>query len=353
MAVAAVGGDVIQSFGWNGSGWVPACSAVASERQELRLATMNILADCFPWVVRLAIASEERFGALCKEIETLDATVLALNEVTANSLECLLSSPYVREQYYVTELPDNRKGTIQPHGCVILSKLPFVEAYRVQPEESLARAPIVGVFSVATRRVAVCALHTTAEQTPRNRAIRVTQIARANAFLISLHADGGHHIVGDLNLHYLCEDGVALESQLLDLWAETHFGSGGDQEAGFTFDAQTNTMIPRYIPAERRRMRLDRMLCSKGGCLVPDGPVRLWGDMAVDARRDVFLSDHYGLVVDLKVAPDGLHGDEEVEVVLKRNGQIEMEDSGFSVLRFAAALTYHVPWLTLRAAGLW
>jgi len=347
MAVAAVGGDAIQTFAWNGSAWVPACAAVAPECHELRLATMNILADCFPWYVCLAIASEERFGALCREIETLDATVLAMNEVTANSLEILLSSPFVRAQYYVTELPDNRNGTIQPHGCVILSKLPFAECYRAQPRA------IAGVFSVGGRRVAVCALHTTAKQTPKNRAIRAAEIARANEFLGSLHADGGHHIIGDLNMHYLCEDGIIPEHQLLDLWAETHFGGLGDQEAGYTFNAQTNTMIPRYIPSERRRMRLDRMLCSRGGGLAPQGPVRLWGDTAVDARRDLFLSDHYGLVVDLKMAPDGLQGDEGVEAVLKRNGRAELEDWVFSVPRFAAAQIYHVPWLAVRAIGFW
>jgi len=162
-----------------------------------------------------------------------------------------------------------------------------------------------------------------------------------------------HLIIGDLNLHYICEDGVVPKNGLLDLWAETHLGEQGDKDPGFTFDAESNAMICRYIPAERRKMRLDRMLCSRGAFLTPEAPVRLWGDRAVDAHREIFLSDHYGLVVDLRSTQEVLQGDPAVTELLRKNGEAEMEHSGFSALRFTAALTNHVPWLVLRAVGVW
>ena len=76
-------------------------SAMDIGTRKLRLATMNILADCFPWFVRLAIASEDRFEALCREVEQLDATIVAMNEVTESSLEKLLANNFVRSNYYV------------------------------------------------------------------------------------------------------------------------------------------------------------------------------------------------------------------------------------------------------------
>jgi endonuclease/exonuclease/phosphatase family metal-dependent hydrolase len=344
----------IPCFRWNGATWAPTPnSAIEVGPRMLRLATMNILADCFPWFVRLAIASEERFEALCKEVEQLDATVVAMNEVTASSLEALLASEFVKNNYYVTELPENCNDTIQPHGCVILSKLPFVECYKIQFESNVrgGRAPVVGVFAVDGKRVAVCSLHTTAHQTPKNQAFRATQIARTNLFLRSLNANGGYHIIGDLNLHYICEDGVIPQNNLLDMWAETHFGEQGDMDPGFTFDANTNMMIHHYIPAERRRMRLDRMLSSQGNCLAPVSPVQLWGHRAVDEWREIFLSDHYGLTADLEVTGAGFTGTDSVKHLLEQNGQADREPSSFSTIRFVGALGYHVPWLVLRATG--
>jgi len=168
-----------------------------------------------------------------------------------------------------------------------------------------------------------------------------------------LNADGGYHIIGDLNLHYVSEDGVAPENNLLDMWAETHFGEQGDMDPGFTFDARTNPMIKRYIPAERRRMRLDRMLSSQGGCLAPVSPVQLWGHRAIDARREIFLSDHYGLTVDLEMTRSGFTGQEAVKRLLQQNGEADLEPSSFSTARFVGALVGHVPWLTVRALGFW
>merc|ERR1711865_1177644 len=72
---------------------------------------------------------------------------------------------------------------------------------------------------------------------------------------------------------------------------------------------------------------------------------------AIDQKRDVFLSDHYGLTVDLESTGSVFDGTASVRQVLLDNGQVEMEPSDFSILRCVGALVYHVPWLTLRAVG--
>jgi len=349
----------IQPYRFHEGEWVPARAEPepghsAARPGDVRLATLNMLADCFPRVVELAIASPERHAALVGELAGLDATILALNEVTPTGLAMLLNAPFVRANYYVTELPGLPNGTIRSHGCVLLSKVRFDECHAMEPDQPRGRKAIVGVFSIEGLRIAVCALHTVAFQTPEAKAVRATQIARVDAFLCSLGTTGGHFIVGDLNMHYVSEDAVVTANSLLDLWAETHFGASGDGDLGYTFDTQTNSMIGRYIPAESRRMRLDRMLCSEGAALAPTAPVRLWASTAVDARRQIFISDHYGLVVDLAAgAAAGLRGDPAVARVLAENASVPDGPEPFSRLRFAAALASHVPWLALRAAGWW
>jgi len=355
----------IDSLRWDGQAWgIADSSALRPEAKAplctMRLATMNILTDTFPWLVELAIASQERFERLVVEIPRLDATVLGLNEVSRTSLQMLLDSEFVRSNYYVTELPTNVNSTLNaPHGCVLLSKLPFEKCYAIDPMEIDGKAhkgcrkAIVGVVRVDGQRVAVCSMHTVAYQTRRNMELRAQQVGRAVDFMRSLDVQA-HFLMGDLNMHYLAEDALLGANELLDCWAETHFGADGDAQPGFTFDAETNSMITRYIPAETRRMRLDRILCREGGALEPVGPCVFWGHDAVAAERDIYLSDHYGLVVDLARAEGGgFRGSSDVRQILDENSRRDLEENPFSRWRFALALLSHVIWLVPRAIGLW
>ena len=344
---------------WDGTEWAespaPATPPVALP-DPLRLATFNILADCFPWTVELAIASARRTEALIQRIEALNATILALNEVTPHCLGLLMQSAFVRAKYHVTELPPNPEGCAQPHGCVILSQLPISHCCVLDLGRGFSRlGPVVATFEVAPSvdslavRFMVCAMHTKAYQTPRHKRIRETQIAAAVAFLRARALP--YALLGDLNLHYVCEDGVVPDHGLLDCWAETHFQSGGDQDPGYTFDAAKNAMIPRYIPGESRRMRLDRILVSKNFGFAPVSPCRLWAQEAVPGAPEVFPSDHFGLFIDLRYDPVGFPAAAEVAERLEANGRLSLETYEFSHWRFALALVGHAVWLLQRAVG--
>ncbi|OLP84859.1 hypothetical protein AK812_SmicGene34219 [Symbiodinium microadriaticum] len=344
-------------YRWTGTGWVAEEGAPVAEQASrpcdqvrLRLATFNILADCFPWFVRLAIDSEKRFAALVDELSRLDADVLVMNEVTGNSLRRLLDSEYVRTSYYVSELPTGANGTLTgSHGCVMFSKLPMTHSYALRMD-SMKREAIFGVLEIASRKIAVCSLHTVAHQSPQNKAVRAKQLSRVVAFAREQRLDG-FFVAGDLNLHYTAEDAVVPANGLLDAWAETHFGESGDADPGYTFDAGLNSMIPRYIPGEVRKMRLDRILVSEKCALVPEKPCELWATSAVDASRDIFLSDHFGLVQDLIVDPKGWHGEASVRRQLQENGAVPLEVHPVSNARFGLALVSHVGWLALRQRG--
>lgn len=347
--------ESVRMHRWSGSEWIP---AVAGERPAavgsgtIRVATFNILTDSCPWFVELAISSKVRFEALVAEVRRLDATLLGLNEVTTTSLQMLLDSPFVRENYLVSELPSLVNHTIQrgSHGCVMLSKLPVEECHAVKTE-SLQRKTIVAVCSLQDRRVAFCSLHTSALQSQRNKAIRAQQISDIAGFARGLQTEG-FVMLGDLNLHYLSEDGVVTANMLLDVWAETHMGCSCDGSSGFTFDAEANAMIPRYIPGEVRKMRLDRILVSQGCRLAPSEPCKIWGDKPVDASRDLFLSDHFGLVQDMQLQPTGWEGDAEVRAKLDANAKAALEPHAVSWSRFSMVLVPHIPWMIFRALGL-
>jgi len=327
-------------------------SSGTSKEIRLRLATFNILADCFPWIVRLAIDSETRFASLVEQVRRLDADVLMLNEVTKNSLKALLDSEFVRESYHVSELATGVNGTLgTSHGCVIFSKIPMRRSYALGLCSRKTEA-IIGLFSIAGRSVAVCSVHTTPIQSERNKAIRASQIAQVADFAKQQEVDG-FFIAGDLNLHYISEDGVVLANQLLDAWAETHFCASGDQNPGFTFDADMNAMIPHYIPGEVRKMRLDRILASESCCLVPSRPCELWATDAVDQSRHLFLSDHFGLVQELRLSGDGWRGDAAARRQLLENSKVPLEANPASYLQFGLALPSHIAWLAFRLLGFW
>jgi hypothetical protein len=346
----------------------------------------------------MAIASGTRYPALVAEMRRCDAAVFGLNEVSRRSLAVLLESEFIRDGFAVSELPGNPNGTLSgPHGCVIFSRLPGVSCLALGAARHNAggcreavialvdAAPGVRAAGGAPRDVVgVCSLHTVAYQSGANKAKRALQIGMCNdallvlsgapsapAALARLPADvaaaasagprvtAGYFITGDLNLHYRNEAAAVLSCGLLDAWAETHFAAAAgfdDNADGFTFDAQRNTMIGRYIPGERRRMRLDRILMSGAACghaaqLRPAAPCALWGDAAVLPAKDVFLSDHFGLVVPLRRRTGDLDGDAAARAAMERDAALPPEDDDFSKWRFTKAVCGHSAWLTLRALG--
>ena len=337
----------IPFFRWDGVSWLP-CPPSSEQSlfplPTLKIATFNVLADCFPRLVELAIASPARFAALVTEVERLDADVLGLNEVTEHSLARLLSSDFVRRSYYVTELPGSVNGTIVPHGVVILTKVPPRRCIKIDSQGVLRRSPIVAFFS----GFAVCAMHTLAYQTTLNKQRRKAQIREVCQILAP---SGPFVVMGDLNLHYRNEDSVVLDNNLVDCWAETHFCPGGDGDAGYTFDAAKNLLIPHYIPGESRRMRLDRILLSDG---FPASLITcsIWGDAPVDARRHIQLSDHFGLVAELDLSGTA-RTSKEVLAILTANASLPCDNvpGVRAKARFVLSLVSHCGWLTLRALG--
>ena len=66
-----------------------------------------------------------------------------------------------------------------------------------------------------------------------------------------------------------------------------------DENAGYTFDAVKNTLIPYYIPGERKQMRLDRILFSRGFPAFAITPCAMSANEPIKFDNYLFPCDHF------------------------------------------------------------
>ena len=387
-------------FDYSTSSWVPVSKDLNSQPSRFdhgsgspfRIATLNVLADIFPKPVELVTQSAVRRQELVRLLAEQDATIVGLNEVTPTILGEILKSPFVREKYYISETLTSPVGAISKHdvlagshGCVLLSKIPFVELWFADtleedsevPRKKKARRAVVGLFRVSDivdparpnqGYFAVASEHTQAYQNENNLELRKHQIKSACTFMTNLLGRRGDEepevprinsrrfvLMGDLNLHYVCEDAVVLDNGLVDAWAETNFDTETENfPDGFTYDSQTNGMVPVYVPGENRRMRLDRILCTPEffSCFSPHSPCSLWANKPIDADRSVWPSDHYGLTIDVVAAKASFVPNPAVQSKLEENARMPREKSTYTMWTFARAMPYQIWFLGRRLTNL-
>eukprot|EP00656_Telonema_subtile_P037696 TRINITY_DN42049_c0_g1_i1.p2 TRINITY_DN42049_c0_g1~~TRINITY_DN42049_c0_g1_i1.p2 ORF type:complete len:166 (+),score=22.13 TRINITY_DN42049_c0_g1_i1:186-683(+) len=164
--------------------------------------------------------------------------------------------------------------------------------------------------------------------------------------------------MGDLNMHYLSEDGFVVDNNLVDLWAETNYDATTNTfPVGYTYDSQTNGMVSHYVPGENRRMRLDRILCTPAllSTFSVQAPCAMWATDAVDEGRCVWPSDHYGLTIDLTTTTPSPAKEytlnPAVRTLLEANAKIPREKPTYNMWKFAGAMPYHVWFLGKKAIG--
>ncbi|CAF1173257.1 unnamed protein product [Didymodactylos carnosus] len=392
----------LYSYRWDGTKWAIVTKSSYSElefrssvniatnventvpkvNEPIRISTFNILADCFPWFVEMAIRSVERYEWLCNGIINLNPTIIGLNEVTSTALQRLQECSFIRENYFITETYDenNNDNTSQmknfpntkllfPHVCVILSKLPLIEVFALSVS-GRKREAIVGkvqLGSTIETCVYICAHHATPYQTVKNAQLRAQQIRDIIDILEPLNHP--FIIMGDLNLYYEFEDAIVIDNKLIDAWAQTHFSSKypfNDKNIGYTFDSLKNTLIPYYIPGACNQMRLDRILFSDGFPAFAITPCIIWANEPIKSDNYLFPSDHFGLSIDFVLDKTDNNKQSEItmmslskpdpsaEEILRHNAQNsnDQRPNRLGLIRRTIALTSHVTWLGAVALGL-
>ncbi|HEX2313913.1 MAG TPA: poly(A) polymerase [Thermomonospora sp.] len=262
--------------GWRAQEAEPAGRATGT----LRVLTWNTLWDRYDGD---RIATARRRPLLLRALEAADADVIALQEVEAGLLAMLLRAPWVREAYTLGTDPASRD--VDDSGLLLLSRLPVREAARcvLGPHKAVAAITV----EAAAGPVVVAVTHLTSDHTEGGAARRAAEHARLAELLAAV--DGDAVVLGDFN------DGGDAPVRALgvrDAWSEVH---GPDDDTP-TFDPGANPLAA-VSSLSGRASRLDRVLLHGSGLRA--ARAALLGD--TPATPDgLFLSDHYGVLVDLE-----------------------------------------------------
>eukprot|EP01113_Clastostelium_recurvatum_P012037 TRINITY_DN16200_c0_g1_i1.p1 TRINITY_DN16200_c0_g1~~TRINITY_DN16200_c0_g1_i1.p1 ORF type:complete len:309 (+),score=61.84 TRINITY_DN16200_c0_g1_i1:97-1023(+) len=272
--------------------------------KPIRIASHNVLKPV-SWLMEWVVRTPERYAKEIEILRNLDADVIGLNEVAIQFVSLLLEQPWVREHYYVSDVP-NDQGTDTLNCCTVnnvnlfgnflLSRLCPSKIVSHALGDNPNRDVLAAVFPMLD--MTLCLAHTTAYENLFMR--RKTQMRQIQSFLANTEVfetpTQTQVLMGDLNLHRPEEDVIIGEVGFEDLWRPTD-----DDPHGYTWDTLTNTLIRYFLFLDRRRMRLDRILLRQGSAwssITPSG-VAKFATEPVHEGSYLFPSDHYGLYADL------------------------------------------------------
>jgi tyrosyl-DNA phosphodiesterase 2 len=239
------------------------------------VATYNVWFDPFEQTRRCA--------AVLDILEAEQPDVIALEEVTAPFLDCLLARPWVRAQYRSSRA---RLEAGQHYDVVMLSRLPVTRfTAHVLPTDmgrrlhTLALATVHGELAIAGVH-----LESMRERTP-------TRIAQIHETIRVLGGAALAVWLGDFNAGPASDEDQAIRYAFRDAWDELC------DAPGYTRDTSTNAMLAK-VKADRRQ-RIDRVLLRGPGLCAQS--IRLLGTEPLpDSDGQVFPSDHFGLIARLE-----------------------------------------------------
>ncbi|MEU3446914.1 poly(A) polymerase [Streptomyces thermolilacinus] len=254
----------------------------------LRVLTWNTLWDRYDSDL---IDTARRRPLLLDALRDADADVIALQEAEPELLRLLLAADWVRDAY--TLGTDPAGPDVPDCGLLLLSRVPVREAaaHVLGPHKAVTAV----VLDTGTGRpLVVAATHLSSDHSQDGAGRRDTELARlAEGFA---GTEGDVVLVGDFN------DGGGLPETTLgmrDAWTEAH----GPADRTPTFDPGANPLAA-VSSLSGRAARLDRVLLRAEGVRV---------DAAELTGREpgpggLYVSDHYGVLVDLGLGGAGAPG---------------------------------------------
>jgi endonuclease/exonuclease/phosphatase family metal-dependent hydrolase len=173
----------------------------------------------------------------------LDADILCLNEVCAEYMQLLLQCDWIRQGYVLSHITTEH---CTPRGNLLLAKPSVVtKIYTTYRSKMNIREAIIAEVPTSNgAKMFVAGVHLRAyEQYPESRDVELSQLTQLlDGFKGS---NDGVVIMGDFNLHHASESAI-IRAPYVDVWAQLR-----PNEVGYTFDYQTNLMIPYLFPPER------------------------------------------------------------------------------------------------------
>lgn len=249
------------------------------ERDSITIATFNI------WFGRLRRKS--RHQAILDELRQCDADIIAMQEVTRESLEQILEQDWIRRHYWSSDI---WCSTFKRYGVLLLSRLPVVDMYLANIPSLNARKLLMADLRINAATVRIGTVHLESGRSANE--FRRAQLETIIPIL--KHAD--HSVlVGDFNLCSSWPDeNDIIEKHFVDAWPSVR-----PNDPGFTEDTTINRM--RLIQkGKHKHVRFDRVLLSSE--VWTPSEIKLLGTKPLaDDEPEIFPSDHFGLVAKIHV----------------------------------------------------
>jgi endonuclease/exonuclease/phosphatase family metal-dependent hydrolase len=273
-----------QPFTFSGGCWQPQAATTASSvawSAPLRLVTWNVLWDRYG---SEQLSSATRRPNLVSALQQLDADVIALQEVERPLLELLLAAGWVRARYSLSDSPLGED--VERYGQLLLSRIPLREV-AVHPFDA-HKGLIAAVLDLPEAQV-VATVHLSSDHRQEAERHRQREFAQLVSGLGAL--DMNVVCLGDFN-----DEDPQLAARLgwKDAWSQVH----GPDDQTPTFDPRRNDLA-RINSLSGKPKRLDRALLS--GSTLESSSAALLGCEPITPGGP-FLSDHFGLLVELEPA---------------------------------------------------
>lgn len=291
----------------------------------LRCATFNILHDNANSDV---LFHEIRYQAICKELQSLNAHIIGLNEVTQTFLQRLLEENWVRKDYNLSVILDHPEcaslAAARGHGSfgnLIMSKIPFesidyVSCPNRNREFHVASVRVAGEIDGKPIFIAVASVHFQAFPWI-NESRRKAELHAIAAELKAFNRNYDSCILmGDFNFHREAEN-----SSIPSGWREIP----SIVTLGPTWCSDANPMIEAMLPSYNiyngfgtgwgwpNVLRLDRVLVQGTGINSEEVNAKLFlnrpvyeptthVDESVSWKDYLYPSDHYGIMFDIELS---------------------------------------------------
>lgn len=251
-----------------------------TEPKSISIATYN--------VCERPIEEDKRVPALLKLLSESKADLIALQETQPWFMELLGKEEWTKA--YKIAHPETKSGA-HCELC-ILSKLPLAKVEYLELPSRLGRGALIIQCKTGTQTLTLATVHLDSflEDGP----MRAKQL---EAVFAKLKDSGEAILLGDFNFGDGEKESASLDAGYTDAWTTLH-----PKDPGFTWNIETSPMARQGSFPEEKSRRLDRILV-RSAHWKPKEAIIL-GDKPVSEKdKDVFPSDHFGVLATLEVRP--------------------------------------------------
>ncbi len=275
-------------YHYEGDRWQVFTGAVKSiDLDTLTIASYNILSNLHE---ADKIHTDLRLPAIVDELMRTNADLIALQEVTPESIAFILATDWSKD-YFISET--TTANNVKPYGNLLMSRWAF---NLVEHQFSGHKRVLVGTWQLNDRAVHLANVHLTSDRGENALQKRLQQLATVIGYLE--RQVGDCLIVGDFNTRDNEQDEIVNYANFSDLWQQLH-----PDEAGDTFNPDLNPLA-MLMSLAGKPARFDRILLRRDPAAnYQPRSVELFGCEPVsDKTNQIYPSDHFGIYGVLQVA---------------------------------------------------